>query len=264
MSSITDMAEKSCDTIFRFIPRPKITATEWRSSRLIAHRGCHDSGRTIYENTLAAFDAACRLGAWGIELDVQWTRDRVPVVIHDPDTGRLPGTSPVEIGQIDFSEVRQFCPLVPTLNEVIDRYGGKTHLMIELKAETMTSKVAKEFKSHLSNIQPVEDYHLMSLEAESFRSIQGVPEQCKLLIATTNTRSMYAEFKKGGFGGFTGHFLLLNRKIRKELAQKNLPWGTGFIDSTNLLAREIRSGAHWIFSNAVETLVRSMEEKKLN
>jgi glycerophosphoryl diester phosphodiesterase len=52
---------------------------------ILAHRGA--SARAP-ENTLAAFRLACTLGADGIELDVQLTRDHVPVVIHDDTVDR--------------------------------------------------------------------------------------------------------------------------------------------------------------------------------
>ena len=52
---------------------------------VIAHRG--DSSRAP-ENTLAAGWAACRAGADAWELDVQLTRDGVPVVIHDDSLRR--------------------------------------------------------------------------------------------------------------------------------------------------------------------------------
>lgn len=255
---ITQIAEKSIDAIYRWIPRPKITSDEWRSSRIVAHRGCHDSGRTIYENTFAAFDAACEFGSWGIEFDVQWTRDSVPVVIHDPDTSRLPGTASVEVAQVDFLELRRFCPLVPRLDEVLERYTGKTHLMIELKAETMNSKYNRQLKESLFSCRPIEDYHLMSLSSEVLRLIHNFPDQVKLPIATTNTREMYAEFRKGEFGGFNGHYLLLDQRIRTELAARNIPWGTGIVNSINVLAREIRSGTTWVFSDSAEMFARAM------
>jgi len=55
------------------------------AARIIAHRG--DSGAAP-ENTLAAFRAAIRAGADGVELDVQLSRDGVPVVIHDETLDR--------------------------------------------------------------------------------------------------------------------------------------------------------------------------------
>lgn len=47
---------------------------------LFAHRG--NSGEAP-ENTIAAFRLALDSGADGVEFDVQFSRDRVPVVIHD-------------------------------------------------------------------------------------------------------------------------------------------------------------------------------------
>ena len=52
---------------------------------LLAHRGYHPSEP---ENTMAAFEAAVRLGVDGIETDVRLSRDGLPVVIHDRVTAR--------------------------------------------------------------------------------------------------------------------------------------------------------------------------------
>ena len=48
--------------------------------RLIAHRGAKNRAP---ENTLAAINEAAKCGAGWVELDVQLTKDNVPVVIHD-------------------------------------------------------------------------------------------------------------------------------------------------------------------------------------
>lgn len=65
--------------------------TEARHSRplVIAHRGA--SGLAP-ENTLAAFSLAIALGADGVELDVQMSRDGLPVVIHDTRVNRTTNT----------------------------------------------------------------------------------------------------------------------------------------------------------------------------
>lgn len=54
--------------------------------RLIAHRGA--SGQAP-ENTLEAFELAAKQGADWVELDVQLTRDLVPIVCHDKGLLRL-------------------------------------------------------------------------------------------------------------------------------------------------------------------------------
>lgn len=61
-------------------------ANQWRDHvMVVAHRagGLADGKRRFPENSLAALDAAVRLGVEMVELDVQKTRDGVYVVLHD-------------------------------------------------------------------------------------------------------------------------------------------------------------------------------------
>ena len=48
--------------------------------QLLAHRGYHAD---VPENTMAAFEAAVKLGVDGIETDVRLSSDGLPVIIHD-------------------------------------------------------------------------------------------------------------------------------------------------------------------------------------
>lgn len=105
-----------------------------------AHRGASGSAP---ENTMAAFRGAEGI-ADGIELDVQLSRDGVPVVIHDATLDRTTdGAGPVE--RLLQRELRQldagswFAPAfagerVPTLEEVLAWVGGRLRLNLEVKA----------------------------------------------------------------------------------------------------------------------------------
>jgi glycerophosphoryl diester phosphodiesterase len=55
---------------------------------LIAHRGWQ---RRYPENTLASVRGALEVGARWVEIDVQLTKDRVPLLLHDPDLQRMTG-----------------------------------------------------------------------------------------------------------------------------------------------------------------------------
>lgn len=62
--------------------------------KIWAHRGCSYAWP---ENTLQAFEAACRLPITGIELDIQLTKDGKIVVIHDEKVDRTTdGTGEVQ------------------------------------------------------------------------------------------------------------------------------------------------------------------------
>ena len=53
-----------------------------------AHRGLH--GKSIPENSIAAFELACQRG-YGIELDVQLSKDGKVMVFHDYTLNRMTG-----------------------------------------------------------------------------------------------------------------------------------------------------------------------------
>lgn len=104
----------------------------------IAHRGFHDNGSACPENTLPAFKKAVEQG-YGIELDVQLTKDKVPVVFHDYDLKRAAGVDR-KVEDCTFEELKQY-PLfhsketVPSLAEVLRLVAGDVPLIIEIKVE---------------------------------------------------------------------------------------------------------------------------------
>jgi glycerophosphoryl diester phosphodiesterase len=110
--------------------------------RVVAHRG---NSSVAPQNTLAAFEAACRVSADAVELDVRRTRDGALVVIHDRDvtvttdgTGRVKDLTLAELRELDAGT--RFSPVfagqrVPELTEVLDlvaRYPA-VGVFVELK-----------------------------------------------------------------------------------------------------------------------------------
>lgn len=112
--------------------------------QIYAHRGW--SSR-YPENTLLAFAEAVALGVSGIELDIQLSRDGVPVVIHDPKLARTTNGNGL-VDELDLSELRTLDAgageRVPTLREVLDLVGDSVHLDIEIKAPIAGNAVLAE------------------------------------------------------------------------------------------------------------------------
>jgi glycerophosphoryl diester phosphodiesterase len=101
---------------------------------IIAHRG---ASAEQPENTLAAFRGALALEVDGIELDVRFTRDGVPVVFHDLQLRRLTGTA----GRLDgktWTELRALRvrgrESIPRLVDVLRLTRGLAVVQIELKS----------------------------------------------------------------------------------------------------------------------------------
>src|SRR3954454_8259805 len=79
---------------------------------ILGHRG---APRDAPENTLAAFVAARRLGADGVELDVRRTADGALAVHHD---ATIPGLGPVS--GLTVAELPEHVPLLDSALEVCD------------------------------------------------------------------------------------------------------------------------------------------------
>lgn len=117
---------------------------------LWAHRG--DSFHAP-ENTMAAFRAAERAGADGIELDVHLSREGVPVVLHDATLDRTTdGRGPVarrtvrELRRLDAGG--WFAPSfagerVPTLEEVFAWAKDRLRLNVEIKTAAAADAVCR-------------------------------------------------------------------------------------------------------------------------
>jgi glycerophosphoryl diester phosphodiesterase len=101
---------------------------------IIAHRG---ASAERPENTLAAFRRAVALEADGIELDVQVTREGVPVVFHDPKLRRLTGVAG-SLGRKTWEELQTMCVRggepIPKLVDVLRLTRGLAVVQIELKS----------------------------------------------------------------------------------------------------------------------------------
>lgn len=117
---------------------------------LVGHRGYP---RRFPENTIVSIEAAIAAGARYVEVDVQLTRDLVPVLFHDENIRRVCGMEGT-ISRYTFEELRRFSasepgrfgtryakeriPALAELATLLTRYSGVT-AFIELKHEALNS-----------------------------------------------------------------------------------------------------------------------------
>ena len=101
-----------------------------------AHRGLHDNKTDAPENSMKAFRKAVDAG-YGIELDVQLTKDRIPVVFHDESLKRVCGVDG-NVRDYTYEELQQFSlcgseERIPLFSEFLKLVDGKVPLIIEIK-----------------------------------------------------------------------------------------------------------------------------------
>ncbi len=141
---------------------------------LIGHRGYP---RRFPENTLVSIEGAIAAGARYVEVDVQLTRDLVPVLFHDENIRRVCGMEGT-ISRYTFEELRRFSasepgrfgtryaheriPALTELAALLVRHPGVT-AFIELKHEALDS------------------FGLEAVLARVIRDLQPVQAQCVLI-----------------------------------------------------------------------------------
>ncbi|MDA7428292.1 glycerophosphodiester phosphodiesterase family protein [Primorskyibacter aestuariivivens] len=109
--------------------------------RPIAHRALHDLERGRPENALSSVRAAIENG-YGIEIDLQRSRDGLAMVFHDYDLRRLTrARGPIALR--DSAELRTLALTgstegIPTLTDLLTLVAGRVPLLIELKDQDGT------------------------------------------------------------------------------------------------------------------------------
>ena len=122
-------------TLLFMMPRLNDSADMYMLITNYAHRGLWNEA--VPENSLAAFSLAAQRG-FGIELDIQLSKDKKIMVFHDRDLKRMCGVDK-KLSDMTYSELRTLRlagtdQVIPTLSEVLELIDGRVPLMIELKS----------------------------------------------------------------------------------------------------------------------------------
>ncbi len=128
---------------------PKLTGrhdlTPWQG-RYYAHRGLHQNPMETPENSMAAFRLAISHN-YGIEMDVQLSKDNVPVVFHDFNLKRVCGLNK-KVRDLTFAELQELTlyqsrERIPSFQSVLDMVDGQVPLIVEFKVELHDTSVCR-------------------------------------------------------------------------------------------------------------------------
>ncbi|WP_374334134.1 glycerophosphodiester phosphodiesterase family protein [Aestuariivirga sp.] len=170
-------------------------AVDFLTARPIAHRGLHDFGRGIVENTTSAFAAAIARG-YAIECDLQLTKDGEAVVFHDDHVERLTeGHGLVKdhtVAEMKQLVVRNSTDRVQTLTELLAQVKGQVPLVIELKShwdgdERLAKRAVEELKGYAGA------HCLMSFDPDAIAAVRRIaPHIIRGIVAERATDSYYS------------------------------------------------------------------------
>lgn len=152
--------------IIAIAPRTKNRPSFRKLARFdYAHRGLHDD--KIPENSLPAFEAAAENG-YGMEYDLQLTKDDKVVIHHDNSLKRICGVDKLisdltleELGEIRLAGTEYGVPL---FSDVLKAVNGRTPMIIEYKGygdvERLCTKAWEILKDYKGDYC-IESFHPM-------------------------------------------------------------------------------------------------------
>lgn len=153
---------------------------------IIAHRGASTEAP---ENTLAAFQRAIALKADGIELDVQITRDGVPVVFHDDSLRRLTGKwgrlNAKRWEDLQLLRVRGSDQGIPRLTDVLAQTREQVVVQIEMKRGARVPPVL----SAIRQARAVSWVILASFEVDLLREAAELAPRIPRMLISEGRRS---------------------------------------------------------------------------
>ncbi|MFY0625689.1 MAG: hypothetical protein JXR07_05315 [Reichenbachiella sp.] len=252
-----ELIQKIVDFFFLLLPQKSASKVQIDNTKIIAHRGYHE--KNVIENTIPAFQWCEENNIWGIEFDIRFTMDNVPVIHHDSHCGRLFNRQDLSISETIFEDLRKEVPQIPALSEVVSLFGSEIHFMLELKTE-LTSEQNNILLKTLSSLRPNHNYHILSLEIDIFKSIEFAKTNCFVPVAMLNVSNLLHYTLEYHCAALTGHYLLLNKSHIQKLHSHSIISGVGQIASKNSLMREIRRGHEWIFTDEVSKVKKWLFE----
>ncbi len=180
-----------------------------------AHRGLHDNASDAPENSMAAFQLAVEHG-YGIELDVQLTKDKLPVVFHDDTLKRVCGIEG-RVSQYTYEELQGFSlygteQKIPLFQDVLDLVDGQVPLVVEYKmptSSTLVCDVADPLLKNYDGVYCIESFHPFAVRWYK----EHRPE-----VVRGQLSANFAKEKKGKepFEQMLVHYLLTNVLCRPD------------------------------------------------
>lgn len=226
-----------------------------------AHRGLHDLEKGVPENSMKAFRLAEQAG-FGMELDLQLTKDKQVVVHHDPHLKRSCGSDRVIAG-MTYEELRGYRLFgteepVPLFRDVLAVLKGSTPLIIELKGYNDPEELCELTMKELSGYRG-----LYCVESFDPRIVRWFRKNRPDIVRG----QLMGRFRKGddglsGFEAFCGRNLLTNWYTRPHfeayhLLTRDIPamWAAKILFGMQEVSWTIRSQEEYDRAKALDSLV---------
>lgn len=208
---------------------------------VIGHRGARGLAP---ENTLESMERSIEAGALIVEFDIQLTKDKIPVVVHDRNLLRT-HEQRRKISTLTAHELTLLTVdhrPVPTLKQVLDTYWGRVYLNIEIKGRDTGVAVIAELENRCQKTDDWDNCFISSFSPRELQKIRTLTPHANLgLLHNANPFIFLAYYRKlrlAAVGWHRLHTNLLATEIAKKLGIFSYAYTVNRPHAAKLLAQQ--------------------------
>ncbi|WP_079530203.1 glycerophosphodiester phosphodiesterase [Halobacillus hunanensis] len=241
---------------------------------IYAHRG---ASKLAPENTMPAYEIASESGADGLEIDVQLTKDNIPVLIHDENVRRTTnGTGFVqdytydEIKRLDagswFSSKFSDCSIV-TLDYFLRWFKNQSmKLNVELKTNVIEYKdIEQMVYDRLSFHRMLEHTVISSFNLSSVEKVTAIDPNVQTAFLTSTKRRHLPKFAHThGASSLHVKYRMLDKNLVKQCHHHRMPLRVYTVNRPSWMTKCFKLGCEGIFTDVPHEAVeyRKLFESK--
>ncbi|MGJ3510048.1 glycerophosphoryl diester phosphodiesterase membrane domain-containing protein [Enemella sp. A6] len=150
-----------------------------RSTEPVAVIGHRAGGQGTPENSMSGLKHAIKHKAWGVEIDIQRTKDGRYVLNHDDTFKRAAGDprkstdmTAAQIAKLDIDPRPNVTEAPPTLEEFLDAAKGHVTVFIELKGATADKRMAADVLKLVKERDMLGETVIISLNYQLIRDVE--------------------------------------------------------------------------------------------
>jgi glycerophosphoryl diester phosphodiesterase len=209
---------------------------------LLGHRGAR-AFTSVPENSFASFDLAIEHGCDGFEFDVRLTGCGRALVCHNPKVGG------VTVSRARAHQLRD----LPQLEEVMERYGNRVFLDVELKVRGLEAKVLAALRSY----RPQRDYVISSFIADVVLELKTRSAAIPLGIICEKATQL-ARWPGLPVDYVIAHQSLVDEQLIGKVHKAGRRLFTWTVNERTGMLRAAELGAEGIISDETELLVNTL------
>jgi len=238
-------------------------------TEIYAHRG---ASRIAPENTMQAFKLAQKIGADGIETDVQLTKDGVPVLIHDESLKRTTNGSGF-VYQYTYEQLKNLDAgswfsskfqdeTIPTL-ETFLRWIQNTSLSLNLELKNNVveyPEIESIVQDQLSQFNMETRTVISSFNAESVRRYHDLfPEAQTALLLSKRVKDPLARVRETGANSLHAKYSTVTKRFVKTCHDNGIPIRIYTVNRPSRITRCYKLKCDAIFTDVPHSAIEYLE-----